>query len=885
MSKKYPVLQPWIYVPSSYQPDGPQPCYNIQVPDLWAEQLAKLGETVVRLNGWKRPDPWIPYHYLSPLLLLTIPSLISNGFEEVHVQERPRPMRRLLTGSDPNSYLDTLAMMMKFWAQYHYDRQIKPGTLRATEARSILRDTLQMMDGQQLAAIPYTVDLRCPELDSQYGSSNMLRSTYFKAIPAWLIAQLKGRPIAFRNYESILQRAQSMSGKPELITWPPYQTNRGYYVSLVLEFSVLIWPGVTPTTPRIFPRWHVRRWISEPVRADNGFIRLPSDQNSTVYLRTRVPWIDQIVQDADPTAFTVAPVALAKIDTEWQAVWAYWLPEMLEGIRARPLPMIDNLLRAPLQVAMNEGGLDLGLVFSAKFYDHFDPAIGTGFFPPDRVELGQQTEEWLVALGLQPLYPQGIHSTWSIAPSRKKLPPAKVADGLIQAISSDAPLEIQSWYMNPSTAAQHWQFIKENFALMETGNDDVIFESGVEGRTAAGQSVRFKAMPNPYPSLSASRSAAELTSDIRGRVGLRTFAEKMAVLIELEHLGKEDAKAALRRILAHLNVHTQFQNPVSGTGEKIEEQRKGRARASVLEVRRQLGYLSDFTATLNETIAKAQLRSLEPGTEIIGLCFVQRNKPARRFPLAMKLTVGTRIGHVCMPDERGAMTGEWLPYSTASLEMVRREEISQKMDEGRVSVWLSQFLRSALNLATSTILLVPAAQLRRVWPWLEYENLTLDRMRIGEQIYLPEGRPHETGTVVAPDLRVLWYRADNHDEEAFYSTIQADCDKVRAGYGHGLWQIYDRHYVSIAPKADTYQPNSIWTRVGSVGERKSARMSQAVDIIPAFIQPGDDLDSLGMAFHALRASASHWTQGFVTDPLPNHLAELIVDDYLSLSPT
>jgi hypothetical protein len=878
---KYPILQPWIYSPRDDY-DGKAQCYSIRFPDPWAKCVEQLGEAVARIKKWD--NPWLPYHSLSALLLLTMPALISDGFEQVRLQDRPDPVRRLLADSDLSDQAEILALMVRSWVHCQYERHITPGTVFSAEARTILQDTLDTIEARDLQVVPYPVDVRCPELDAQYSPANVLRSTYYKAIPAWLVSQLDGQWVTLGDYTCPLQRTQSLSGQPELMTWPPYLTEAGDYLSLVLEFSVFVWPGMQPLLPRILPRWHVRRWVAEPLRADDGFLRLPV-QNSTVHLRTRVPWIDRAMLRDDLNPFTIAPIKRFKNKTSgrWEAGWTQWLPMMLEEVQANPLPDIDKLVERPLRISSGDSQLDQGLVLSAQIRQFLDQKkmVGTGFFPLDRVALGEQTQAWMAALGLR-LWRSEVSSIWSKGLSRRQEAVSEIASGLSEAAGRTPQIEMQSWFLDPATASWHWRFIQEFFGLSYTGDDDAIFQGEVVAHTAAGLALRFMAIPNPYPCLEPGQPEAALLEALRRRMGSRTPDEKTAVLVELEKLKGNDAKSSLRRILAHLNIHTQFQNPVLSTGKRADEQRKSRARASVLDLRRQLGYIGDIDAALTQAVHKAEVAPIEPGTAFIGLCLVQRNKPRRRIPLAMRLVTGSRVGQVCMPDREGRMIGEWMPYSSAWLEMGRRIDTSREMTDEKIIEWLCRFIGQVVADGRSTVLLAPVSKLRQVWPWLEYENLKFDRMEVGSHMYLPAGAPYERGAISAPHLRVLWYNADIEAEKAFYNTVTYAGGQLAPGYGHGVWKLADHHYVSIAPKSDSYQPNHLWTRIQGKGQRKAARMSQAIDVMPAFVQPGDSLDSLGIAFHVLRASASHWTQGFITDPLPNHLAELIAQDYLDL---
>jgi hypothetical protein len=94
-------------------------------------------------------------------------------------------------------------------------------------------------------------------------------------------------------------------------------------------------------------------------------------------------------------------------------------------------------------------------------------------------------------------------------------------------------------------------------------------------------------------------------------------------------------------------------------------------------------------------------------------------------------------------------------------------------------------------------------------------------------------------------------------------------------------QVSDRIFYSIAPKPDSYQKPYRFSRVGE-GRSKDARISALVEVSPVFIQKGDDPFELVKIFHLLRAASSHWKEGLINQPLPCHLAERMLTNYLCM---
>jgi hypothetical protein len=209
--------------------------------------------------------------------------------------------------------------------------------------------------------------------------------------------------------------------------------------------------------------------------------------------------------------------------------------------------------------------------------------------------------------------------------------------------------------------------------------------------------------------------------------------------------------------------------------------------------------------------------------------------------------------------------------------------IGNRLDGGPV---LERFIDQIIQMEKDqpTLVFVPANEWRYYWRWLQDRGITLDQMKLNNSTYLPESHGLMGGnTRVIENIRVIRYR---FREVPSYLTLDQTKElESQAGYGHGICKIGERVYYSIAQKPDSYKPSYGWSRFSSSasgGYGHNARMSGLIEIVPAFLQPGDDPDVYARAFHLLRAAATHWVNGFTNHPLPAHLAKNLTEDYVSM---
>ena len=852
--------------------------------------------------------------------------MITYGFDSVYSVNQGSYVRRLLLTSDPQKLIEPLTDIIRIWAKHHFEQYIaKIQTSVSGEAQSHLDNILQSFQPQDMVYDVYPVNLAHPELDGRIQQQGVsAEKLYYKALPVWLVDQFAGQTFNLGECQFTLCRTQIPGYKDigvELMSWPPLQLGKGF-MSLVLNFVCHTLPGQS-MQPFIYPHWHVRRWVhrslvSKSVKSD--FFKLAMNKKATVYLQDRAPWLKEILGEQYTIATT--NIKLNRTQNGFAPCWEENLSEILTKLGWNPLIDAKEFIQQPAR--FNEQP-SMGVVLGSgqKGLNAKYP-IGDGLFLRDIQELMAQLAPGLKKHGLLqadsgkffPIKLAGIRKPKlkttndlnELDPSQQTQARQALEDTL--PVNQDLIIEIR--YISPETALALWSELFKYFGLSASfinPRADIFSVDGIEFETPEKRRIKVVAMPNQFPKLNITDATPagyrgaikDFVTDIRNILSLPNEDTVTASFVELRNYNYErkrseqlqDAKAASRFGYAVVRRLSQFIEPVPSGGNKEEQEesaklRKNKARAAVLDLRRQLGFMeSDLVNLLNTS-------NLPFGTQLIGLHLEQQNITRKGryrgdnkvfFPAAVKLTVGQRHVRALVPDGNGNVgTSEWISYTDAALQtgILSGKQLTIGTNSDQKQDRSVEFLSRLLELIEDvpTLLFVSANTWRHNWKWLQDSKIRFDHMEIGKTTLLPAGIPVTGGsTKIIPNLRVVRFR---ENEVPSYLTL--DTTKPRedqAGHGHGIIQISERIFYSIAPKPDSYQKPYRFSRVGE-GRSKNARVSALVEVAPVFMQQGDDPFELVKIFHLLRASSSHWKEGLINQPLPCHLAERMLDNYLCM---
>ncbi len=900
---RYDHLRLLAYVPRRGKDFPKQMIWSTEFPKTWVQRLEAL-ETQCRLTH-KRPNKSkyinLPLASVNNVLPLVFPALLTPGFKF----QRP-----ILSTLDLNEYLPGLTNIIQAWVGYEYDRKIERGSNATSEALEMLRDTQAWLSPNHLKILMHEVDPGCPELNP-VKDSKPIDHLYFKATPLFLVSLVEGKSIEVGGEMYTFRRCQSTDREGvELMTWPPMpfddwpRSRPPGYMSLVLEFHVHTVPYVE--LPIIFPKFHVRRWVHQPLQTEDGeYLFLPYNTDSTVYITTEVPWLEGTPRMQGSSAmFSVAKLG---VSSGFTAVWTDDLMEMLERIGARSIPTSNAVVQQPLQVSSD---LEYGVVMSTAILKHMRSSypIGTGLFPRDWQMLSEQVQEW-VTPWLEPLVNDLplTHKLPSFSSNRKGLSSDQIGKSVTKSILPRRRINLECMYIDPVTARMCWRAVKLHFGIVSANiNDEEIFGGGVLTTLHNELEIFFRAQVNEFLELDIQSTGKDafatgiekLRLQIEG-ANLPGWPSDMVTLtiMELEDLSKgkkaeriRDAKLPNRFLLTHKNRLSQFLVPEKFTAAKMgkyETERKvpDRIGSAMLDVRRQLGFVGDeISKWLTDDL------KLEPGTQLIGLHLeqhyrlgVHQNSSPVKFPVAARLVVGEQHVEALIPSRSTPILEvDWKHYIDAQLEMgsYSGEQLNWKDED------IQKFLLRLLDLVENSkaILFVPAVPWRskKIWPWLQNQLYTSDHMSLGTRVYYPSGASVPFGKQQAKGLRIVRYRYDA-ETPAYLAIDKRQPLSEQSGYGNGVWSLpgtNNRVFFSVARKPDTYQPSYAWSRFNK-GYREPARMPQLAEVIPVFLQPEDDPYDFVKIFHYLRVPP-HWKQGMTEAPLPVHLAKTAAQDYLGM---
>jgi len=878
-----------------------QVLWQAKFPLEWETELNLLAQYIS-----SKDKPWyLPYLSLAKVLLLTIPSGITPGFDWIN---RVTP-RAFITAGDTPPDAAPVTTIVRGWANFEIGRLASLSSSFSPEIRSRLNNLLNGMSPSDLKFQNLKIDL--PLDPNGPGVSAENESYFYKALPAWIVKQFQEKVFYVGDMPFKMIRSQRPGGKGlELVSWPPQSFGKGY-LSLVLTFDVQTIPGRT-THPIIYPKLHIRRWVHKPLLTKTASI-LPSNQSTTVMVRTDVPWLPNLVVDKQALAAT-GILSQRNPDGLYLPAWDDNLPDLLKFIGARPLISPEEFAESPDRFNASP---EMSCVLNNKIIGWLGKSpIGDGLFPGDLMILHEQVDAELRHLGLARVPDQSLEKL-SLARTNRNRNKNIVAweeiwDSVKVALSSKRNILFEVFYQSRQTAEAIWAEFVDAFGISNAENINPFEPDGITIQSRDGYSVAFRAILNDY--LSVEIGGGQTLQSARAELVKRFKAEQSEIpldtvgmaVVELKNYYSSkkrseqmrDAKQTLRFAFAQTGRLTQFFIP-EDTGGNEEEKKKAesliktKSHAAVLDIRRQLGYMGN---DLSEMLEEA---GLKPGIQLIGLHLEVENVSLRSkklkeeavfFPSAVKLTIGQKQILAATPDAKGDSHDlSWEPYFQTGLRLGTYSGhqlhmgLSNRTDGGPV---LERFIEKIIELEKDkpTLIFIPSNGWRAHWNWLQDKLINFDRMKLNNSIYLPASHSLVGGnTRKIENIRVIRYRFG--EVPAYLTLDQTKDPENQAGYGHGVCKISDRIYYSIAQKPDSYQASYNWSRfseTASGGYKHNARMSALIEVVPAFLQPGDDPDVYAKAFHLLRAAASHWTNGFTSHPLPSHLAKNLTEDYVSM---
>lgn len=297
--------------------------------------------------------------------------------------------------------------------------------------------------------------------------------------------------------------------------------------------------------------------------------------------------------------------------------------------------------------------------------------------------------------------------------------------------------------------------------------------------------------------------------------------------------------------------------------------------------------------------------------ELIGLYRARSQSHNFDIPIAVRFTPATRHAEMTFPGLRATIFPvlgrlptaiDWLPYPQACVELgklviknkgsiLTRQKKGKVysdvcLDQGKILDFIDRIIRGP---GKEKIVLIDAIQFRnKMWEELKNGKMLRDQYRspsygLMTPVELPGVRLIRILTGESPQYTSvddpkepdnnLYIAGEQGGLPIFYSigslsTVRRQVAKETKSVAE------ERHPDDLSPN---YITKADWPKV-------AFKHSQMVEIIPFFLQPGDDPELFTWVAHRLRTTVN-WIAGNTIYPRPIHLAEAFVEDVKGLFDT
>ncbi|GAA2509533.1 hypothetical protein GCM10010406_52480 [Streptomyces thermolineatus] len=588
--------------------------------------------------------------------------------------------------------------------------------------------------------------------------------------------------------------------------------------------------------------------------------------------------------------------------------WAPGVTEILARLTSHQPPSLDELRTAPAQAAARPFAAHLvhstGMTYRYPDTDGTPPArathdhpIGHGYQPRDHMEVLTQVAQQLEEKGLVPL-----------SPTPK---PRTRAKTLLPLELPHAPAyEIEVWSSSDRTwnGLQVAAATKLNLTPATSTGTTASFTGPIHltlrrrdpGDLTAG--LPRSAEPDP----AARRAAYEADEAARAAHIAAAFprpAEPIACIVEMEgdsyfsRTRQRDPKPLFKKFLPTLGRNLQCLRPIAPAspdpskkalakrfpGTDFTKTDIERAAAALHDALRQAGHLPKLPVP----------RGINGPFELLTVWLAPAGE-GKVVPILIRQHTDEEPTAQLVPTPRH-LHEHPMPL-TALPEALVTGRGCLTIRTSRVL--LAEFITSAMALDSTTdrLLLVRRARMneKAIWPWLQDSHITFDQLALpGIDITNPAVAPTIRKPGDHPGLRIIRLR-ERKDREAVprsfgvaqeLANAQEDTDAptpvTRYGRYSGLVQIGERAFWGINPRPDQNQAPLGLTKLDptqTANRTWTCSNPSSLEIVPAFLQDGDDPADWAMYVHAQRRFHAHTTIA-TTWPAIIHLAELM-EEYI-----
>jgi hypothetical protein len=309
---------------------------------------------------------------------------------------------------------------------------------------------------------------------------------------------------------------------------------------------------------------------------------------------------------------------------------------------------------------------------------------------------------------------------------------------------------------------------------------------------------------------------------------------------------------------------------------------------------RQTGVLFDRPATLYREQAGLP-EDIAKSLTVIGLYHVRGNQTREQhhrldFAIAVRIAPEGLV-EACLPNVTDGRMQQWQPYHETAIKLGtlfarQRGALILKSES------LLTFAREVVLEKTSnpTLVLVDANGWRdkRIWPQLQNARLETPNQLDLNAVNAPLNPMPVITPAKLPNLRVIRLRekGGNGETPQYVATVasatwrEIDTPKSIGAAAAFIDTESDSpffHYYSIADQPQSARWQKPTAPKHALGGRMAFKYQTILEIVPLFLQPGDDPIHWSRVAHFLRRAPA-WSGGGIVWPYPIHLGKVLIED-------
>lgn len=824
------ILKPMVFIPNSDCMEKAD-IFTMYFPYKWAQELLQLYDRIkMRQDKVNR----LPTSSLNSTMIALFPEIIKAEFR------KNQPWITSNREIDNNIILNVL----KSWIKAEFLEVCNDSNIKDDISSAVSNLNANMLTWKK-------VEVQISQKGKKKNGTIDPEQGYFNAIPEYICNKLCSSISGFKlNGETLYF---NRCGEAEMMSWPP-STYKDYkndiwYFSIVMKFNVQTIPFYDK--PIILMDISTRRFVSNNLISEKGYIKLSNDNKTSVYLSTKTYWFDE----NQKRGFSKAMLKCGYVGNQYGVLWDDKISGIMKNLSLKnefPEPM--ELIQAPENFIDYRRDVTAAILYNNPPYGKHE--VGTGVSMRDMNELYQQV------LKLIPEFKTfETNDRIKLKLVSSELAKAKKIDKshLRGALSSivDGNLNIELRCDNKQLSDEVKNKIFEIFGLEESMKENGIYST---------PELNINIINSQIGTIGNEIGEGGLLDRVKEiQAKLPKAMAPTGVIAEIEGRGSikwanGDPKGAIRDGFGKTGRLTQFITPQGNNKDNYEK----RAENAVWDLLRQFGYMP---YPLNVEIRKGNIKN-EFG--IFGFWIIRTNKNDNLKGINFPVVVYMRTD-CCEVKVNCPLFNKWLPYYKAQLELCKYTNsgnMSFKMDDENIKHYIRKTL-TEIGQAGPSLVLLDSQNIRSIWKWIQdgrVDNKKLWVLDENDELNLNNYK----------DMRIVRVRS-GEEVPSYYG----DNKKDGVGTVRGLFEVSNNVFWGTGSKPNTLTgksfggPNS--SRLEEPG--KEFKYCEIGEIVPLLLQQNDIPSEWVYAVYKMREMLSYYDE-FAKLPAPLHLAEKL-EEYIN----